>query len=280
MAEPDSSDPKLREFLQVMGSARENPLADVSPAGGEVSAEGMIPQAAVPEGESDDEYEQIPSRREKLKSDAPTRLSAAKAQPPAPPAPSQRVEGKTEQLRDDPEGGTISGDHKKPETADPDNEDAPQATDDDWLRSRTNRLLDLVDPEDLPLEPTGDTSNTRVAEATVDQQEPQEAEKPRQEAADETANDKMEVDEPEKDSTVESIRRTSRLFIRNLAYGATEDDIRECFKKFGTIEEVRLSVTLFFCFSSPCQGRNGFCDEPQIGTAYTSVYDANPGRLF
>ena len=253
MAEPDTSDPKLREFLQVMGSSRENPLADVSAAGGEGAADRMIPQPAVPEGESDDEYEQIPSRREKQKADVSAKLSAVKAQPPAPrAAPPPREEGKKEQQHDDPEGGTASGDHEKPESADPDKEDAPQATDDDWLRSRTNRLLDLMDPDDLPLEPTGDTGNTAPAEdATVDHLEPEEAEKPLQDAADDAADDKMEVDEPVGDSTVYSIRRTSRLFVRNLAYSATEDDIRKCFEKFGTIEEVRLSFT-FSCFSSPC----------------------------
>jgi multiple RNA-binding domain-containing protein 1 len=45
-------------------------------------------------------------------------------------------------------------------------------------------------------------------------------------------------DEPAKDDTLESIRRTSRLFVRNLPYSATQEDLRAAFEQFGTLEEV------------------------------------------
>jgi multiple RNA-binding domain-containing protein 1 len=41
-----------------------------------------------------------------------------------------------------------------------------------------------------------------------------------------------------KDDSLEAIRRTSRLFVRNLPYSATQEDLREAFERFGTIEEV------------------------------------------
>jgi multiple RNA-binding domain-containing protein 1 len=44
--------------------------------------------------------------------------------------------------------------------------------------------------------------------------------------------------EPAKDDSLEAIRRTSRLFVRNLPYSATQEDLRETFERFGTIEEV------------------------------------------
>lgn len=257
-----------------MGSGRENALADASAAGAE-DLTVAIPQVSVPDDESDDEYEPIPSQRDKPKADPPARPSAAISQPAA--SRVSREEGQKGE-RDELEGGTASGDHENPESSDLDNEDVLQATDDDWLRSRTNRLLDLMDPNDLPPEPTRNTSSTQPPESTGDHPGPEELEETRQSAADDAAKDKTDVDKLAEDSTVESIRRTSRLFVRNLPYGATEDDIRECFEKFGTLQEVRLSVT--FCFSSPLQGSNGFCDEPQIGTAYTSVYDVNLGEYF
>lgn len=239
-----SADPKLREFLKVMGKPRESALADASGAGDE-NPTHAVPEVALPEGESDDEYEKIPSRREKQekhKSEPPLRASVVKAQVPAPLPPSKE-EGQ-QGVYDDLEGGAASGDVEKPESADQDNEGAPHATDDDWLRSRTNRLLDLMDPEDLPPQPTGDTGNAEPPGDTDGHPEPEEThqESP-QEVADEEPSVKMDVDQPSEDGTVETIRRTSRLFVRNLPYGATEDDIRACFEKFGTIQEVRLFVS-------------------------------------
>jgi multiple RNA-binding domain-containing protein 1 len=239
-----SSDPKLREFLKVIGKPRESALADASGAGDQGPTQA-VPEVALPEGESDDEYEQIPSRREKQekhKSGPPMRASVVKVRVPASAPPSEEED--QQGVHDNLEGGVVSGDAEKPESADQDHEDAPPATDDDWLRSRTNRLLDLMDPENMPPQPTGDTSNTEPPGDTDGHPEPEETHQGSpQEVADEEPSSKMDVDQPSKDGTVETIRRTSRLFVRNLSYGATEDDIRECFEKFGTIQEVRLFVS-------------------------------------
>lgn len=190
---------------------------------------------AVPEEESDDEYEQIPARKEKQRRvDSPEKslasgslslqlkeenvVSDAKAQAPA-------VEGSAE-----------SKEATKP------NAETQEAVpeDDDWLRSRTNRLLDLVDPDDLERTPVQGPSTTETDHAEGgDAMEitPADPPAPSDVSIVETT---VEVlgDEPAKDDTLESIRRTSRLFVRNLPYSATQEDLRAAFEQFGTLEEV------------------------------------------
>ncbi|KAG3175956.1 hypothetical protein PC129_g25563, partial [Phytophthora cactorum] len=78
--EPDASDPKLREFLQVMKQGREGALDNV--ANTDVGDLSVLPGTAVPEEESDDEYEQIPAPREKQRRiDPPEQTQASSSQP-------------------------------------------------------------------------------------------------------------------------------------------------------------------------------------------------------
>ncbi|UNI23520.1 Multiple RNA-binding domain-containing protein 1 [Purpureocillium takamizusanense] len=222
--EPAKADPKLREFLQVMKSGREGVIADDTTFD---AAEGY-PEAGstvVPEGESDDEYEQIPTRKEKSRRiDSPTRAVHVahspppredKAPDPAQADDAQETTGAAEQVRGD---GVVP---------------ATEATDDDWLRLRTNRLLDLVDPGDLPA-----------------QQVPGPDEKPPQQQDTENSSDEVTHDEVEGvtmgeematgDAAVEAISKTSRLFVRNLPFSVTEEDIRDAFERFGSLQEVHV----------------------------------------
>lgn len=222
---------------------------------------------AVPEEESDDEYEQIPARKEKQR----------RIEPPAKPLVSETLPSHLKEAKpvsdmqdkapaaDEP---VESADAAKPN---PEKQEAV-AEDDDWLRSRTNRLLDLVDPDDLERTPVQGPSATETDHAQGgDAMEITPADPP-------TADDVEVVEpvpvatggEPAEDDLLEAIRRTSRLFVRNLPYSATEDDLRESFEQFGTVEEV---CFYSFSFHFPCKTPQR--DEPQIGTAYTSVFDEN-----
>ncbi|KAJ1825508.1 Multiple RNA-binding domain-containing protein 1, partial [Coemansia sp. RSA 2599] len=44
-------------------------------------------------------------------------------------------------------------------------------------------------------------------------------------------------------NTIEQIRETGRLFIRNLSYLTTEDDLRSAFEKFGPLSEVHMPIS-------------------------------------
>jgi multiple RNA-binding domain-containing protein 1 len=48
------------------------------------------------------------------------------------------------------------------------------------------------------------------------------------------------------DATMDAIRESGRLFVRNLPYTATEDDLRTHFEKYGTLEEVCIPPCLIF----------------------------------
>lgn len=167
----------------------------------------------VPEGESDGEYEAVPkkSRQESSpKTIVPTTTAA-------------------------PESAAIDEVMA--------NSTAPDATDDDWLRGRTNRLLDLMDPDDIPASTSGMPSADvdSMAETMADPLEPMDAETtPIAEQHDEESH----VEKP--DPIIEAMQSNGRLFVRNLPYTATEDDLRKHFEPYGALEEVR---DILFCYS-------------------------------
>lgn len=240
------ADPKLQEYLQVMGKPRESLVADETSLD---SGAALAPNGAslVPDGESDDEYVDVPKRQEKQRktdrhmmddSQVAARLPVREQSVAHKEAPTDLIDAAV---------------HEKSETAKSDEQQgadvANDATDDDWLRSRTNRLLDLVDPDDLPQAPAAQASTQAPAADTSDEQTAQgDVQKPPHSPQASPANDVQgsEPSEPaDKDSVVEAIFRTSRLFVRNLPFSATEDDLRDTFGKFGDVEEVRLTHSYF-----------------------------------
>lgn len=206
----EESDPKLQEFLEVMQPASKVKTWDphsLDDASNEPPTK--IQAIEIPEGESDEEYEAVPKRSEKKK--------------PEPHIPTDPVPAVSEPVtlveRNDP----------VPETT------APDATDDDWLRGRTNRLLDLMDPEDIAVtqEPSIPKNADPVVESNEEGTSAERIEEP-PEAEEEWEG--IEDDKP--DPVIEAIKTNGRLFVRNLPYSATEDDLREHFAPYGTLEEV------------------------------------------
>lgn len=213
----DEADPKLQEYLEVMGHPTKKPRDDEEALGGTSQSDyaSAVPPAVLEAGESDDEYEEIPSR--------PARTPAAHVTPAHVETPSAPL-----------------ADGEPPASALPDGpaREAPQvpadATDDDWLRSRTSRLLDLVDPDDpeFPARPTPSVSAVPASEP----QERSHGSPP----ADADGSDGSAGKGNTAENAVELIEKTSRLFLRNLSYTVTEDDIRDHFSKFGSLEEVSI----------------------------------------
>ncbi|KAI2468724.1 RNA-binding domain-containing protein [Annulohypoxylon bovei var. microspora] len=260
---PDESDPKLQEFLNVMQTAKAS-ASTIHGIGGEPTDEPPAKYAAlaVDGGGSDDEYEVVPSRRKKAQ-------PSETVNPPI-----SVVDGVNGRLREEVERV------ENPPTEQP-LPDAPSsteaaihaaATDDDWLRSRTNRLLDLVDDEDvvptaassrdpppIPLHHKQDQPEVvEVVDATVDE--------------DQDMNDQShhsDLDEPSeetKDGDLDTVGKTKRLFARNLPYSATEDDLRSYFERYGVVEEVHVPMKDssnnrgigFVLFASPEDATNAF----------------------
>lgn len=269
-----AADPKLEEYLQVMGRAQESVLEASTNHGGDVEPETS--HVPVPEAESDDEYEMIPSNKNKQLGESHQEKGGNAASTTIPSASSQGREGKAEDDAMDLQ--TTS--HEDQEMSPNDQTPAVATNDEDWLRSRTNRLLDLMDPDDLPKEQVGapiktPSSNPKTADPPKEGRSNVETEG--------VATAQPTTEMATKIDSLDMIHRTSRLFVRNLPYGATEDDIRECFQKFGDLEEVRIVV--YSCCDTCSSAQRIFFffwlrDEFQIGTTYTPVYDANLAKNF
>ncbi len=233
----DAADPKLQEFLEVMGHPAKKSRDQVGLVDGLERGPAPLMPAVLETGESDDEYEEIPARSSK-------------------PVPAMSVDdGETSAAPDTTAAIPVL------QPPDVTVRDVPQvaadAADDDWLRSRTNRLLDLVDPDD-PAYTARPIAVVPAAEsATVPAQQSQADVADTPDAPEEASPHDQGSDRP-----AEMAQDASRLFLRNLSYQVTEDDIREYFSKFGALEEVS-HQQIFSCFPNFAP-----YDEPQIGTSY------------
>ncbi|USP79226.1 Multiple RNA-binding domain-containing protein 1 [Curvularia clavata] len=219
-------DPKLKEFLEVyqppsktkIWANGESHIGDANVA----AADQAVPEVAVPEEESDDEY-QVISKKPKVATE-PTATPAHVQSLPVeePTAEPQAEETHTGEAMEDvqealvPEQGPVS--------------------DMDWLRSRTNRVLELVEDDEIPAPsaPAVQTSVSAPAATTDDSAEVAEV----QQEPPSTAHESKDAAQDEEDK----IRETGRLYLRNLHYEVTEDDVRERFSKFGALEEVHVPL--------------------------------------
>lgn len=132
----------------------------------------------------------------------------------------------------------------------------PPATDNDWLRSRTSRLLGLVDDDDAQRasKDIGHGQGARKGEALANREE-----RSSSRSVDVAVQPDVDAEgNPGADAADSTEQATNRLFVRNLAYTATGDDLRLHFERLdhGTIEEVRSILPLFrnsiHLSSNPC----------------------------
>ncbi|KAL4869163.1 multiple RNA-binding domain-containing protein 1 [Aspergillus spectabilis] len=111
-------------------------------------------------------------------------------------------------------------------------------SDRDWLRSKTSRLLGLLDEDEQAafepptLAPASD--DTPVADSIVNAPNAGSPEKP-------IEKEEQAPVAPEVDINIENIRLSSRLFIRNLSYDTRESDLEPVFSPFGRIEEIHVA---------------------------------------
>lgn len=120
-------------------------------------------------------------------------------------------------------------------------QDAPVAeaqdepvSDADWLRSKTSRLLGLLDDDEQ-----AEFNATSQQKAASNEAEPERKEDTRDAETVAQPNNATEADKaPEVDTNVELVRNSARLFVRNLPYDAKESDLESVFGPFGKIEEV------------------------------------------
>jgi multiple RNA-binding domain-containing protein 1 len=239
-------DPKLKEFLQVYQAPSKTNMwtnGDIQ-TDSPVAVPDDAPQIVdMPADESDDDY-QVIAKKPKTTVDVARAADANAANVPT------------------------EGQHSQIETADKEGvEEATEAdrgpvSDIDWLRSRTNRVLDLVEDDDQPATPVLSPETHTTS-----------AKQPSPEVVAET--DEVEVSEapPEEvppSAEVDKIRDTGRLYLRNLHFEVTEDELRQHFAKYGSLEEV--SCRIFYNYTRVMMNN-------QIGTTDAQQMRL-PGRVF
>ncbi|KAK8074795.1 multiple RNA-binding domain-containing protein 1 [Apiospora hydei] len=157
----DESNPKFQEYLNVMQHAKNsaNLVHGMDVDGLTINTPTTADQPKVDGSASDDEYEVVPERPAKRVSRQTDQTAAS-----IPSHPSTAKETPTDTV---PAPVTDDGSTQQMEV-DESNEPAATtvpATDDEWLRNRTNRLLDLVDDDDI--------SPELLAPSQAGRQEPQ-----------------------------------------------------------------------------------------------------------
>ena len=224
-------DPKLKEFLDVYQPPSKTSIwanGETQGVDANTSTAETVQAVAVPEDESDDEY-QVIAKKAKTVSE-PTELLVDEAPIPKgdPITEVERAAANADEPMEDVQ-------HE------PAAEQGP-VSDADWLRSRTNRVLELVEDDEDPstvhsdkLPPSQPKADEHASpEATEEPVQPQEPREPPEEHVEDAAPSEEEENK---------IRETGRLYLRNLHFEVTEDELREQFSKHGALEE----VSTLFC---------------------------------
>ncbi|GAA5850119.1 hypothetical protein JCM3766R1_006929, partial [Sporobolomyces carnicolor] len=114
-------------------------------------------------------------------------------------------------------------------------------TDAEYLAKRMKRTFDQVEAE-----PADDDDQVENGKAFEQDDE----DRPGHENVDENdaggQDGRAEGASPSRDLTIESILETGRLFVRNLAFSATQQDLETLFSRYGRLEQVRRRYEPFF----------------------------------
>ena len=217
--EVKEKDPKLSEFLNAMQAPSK--LRGTRGEEVNIAAQELDTKVVVPEADSDSEYESVPKKQK----------SAAPAVKPPP------VLAATDAMDIDKPSLT-QGDQVE-EGAQPTTEQDTVMNDDDWMRSRTSRLLGLADEQ----EEEEATATSRPSHTVAASPSPEPALQPEPAAKEEEFEGFEDEATQPMDDVEEKVRESQRLYLRNLSYATREDDLRTAFAGFGNLEEVS---TAFF----------------------------------
>jgi multiple RNA-binding domain-containing protein 1 len=223
--ESPEDDAKLKEYLEVMkpkSKKRTWENDDALQVNNENAANEdsqMNIDAAAP---SDDEYEDVPRKAKRTKVDIP-----ATEQPPteanASNTTTQPTEAASEPAQDD---ATTQ---------------AP-VSDADWARSRTSRLLGLLDDDEEEAESSRPKAPADSVSYSDMEDVPRTASVPSKMNTEErllVSNGASEESaQPEADTEPTGVRASMRLFVRNLPYDVQQEDLQSEFASYGNIEEV------------------------------------------
>lgn len=257
--------PKLEEFLEVMQPPSKSRIwenQDAAVAQASAQANLKAEKTVVREVQNDEVYENVPKRRRKERQSEDKDVAPAENLVP--------LQGPSTEARTIPTDLDLS-------------QEAPQepfdkslaASDADWLRSRTSRLLGVVDDNDLQtIAPSGEAPKNTAGLSEV-------PELVKEGSVSETSIQMGKEVQIGEDVFENQAAGNGRLFVRNLTYTTTEEDLRKHFEDegHGIIGEVHLPI-------DTRSGKNkGFAHiqytEPAAATKALQTLDRKPfqGRL-
>ncbi|OQO01969.1 hypothetical protein B0A48_12442 [Cryoendolithus antarcticus] len=231
-------DAKLQEFLEVMKPKSKKRTLDQGEAPG-LNAPLVNGDTMVVDGTaaSDDEYEKVPTRAKRARIDSPS--------PPDPPQAPLVVSEESGLPKPD---AHAMGDEGAAEAA-----PGIVITDDDWARSRTRRLLGLLDDEeekDRAIQPQNKSGQGDDEDEDADElakggrkatEEP--ATQTLTPPADHDASTLLQTDDVVPGASVQDEASSSmRLFVRNLPYDVRKDALQDHFAEFGHITEIHVPL--------------------------------------
>lgn len=137
--------------------------------------------------------------------------------------------------------------------------EAAPVSDADWLRSKTSRLLGLLDEDEQaefddhkvvePAKPRSRTPDEPESRNAAIENLAAESPQPTANNDDEREDDEEQEDvvrlTAEQNKNIDLIRESARLFVRNLAYDTTDGDLEPLFAEYGKLDEV--SDIFFLC---------------------------------
>ncbi|KAM0719987.1 hypothetical protein Q7P37_004122 [Cladosporium fusiforme] len=224
-------DPKLKEYLEVMKPKSkkrtwENEEALASQK--DEAADNDHPMAINDEAASDDEYEEVPRKAKRAKVEA-----TPAEQPPTDGAPEDSAQSKPDGAEETPiDDAAAQG----------------PVSDADWARSRTSRLLGLLDDDEEEEEPNQSKARPASSEPSDSDDVPptrpaaiQPARVPEQPVQTSTPTEQPDASQPEVTSEATGVRASMRLFLRNLPYDVQDEALKSEFASYGNLEEVHVS---------------------------------------
>jgi len=227
----DKDDPKLKEFMEVMRPKSKKKAWEDQASFASASNQVELGPRHEPmeDAPSDDEYEKVPKKNKKAKLDAKNEI----------------VESHTE-VGDTASDPTANQSDQHEEVEPP---TATSASDADWARSRTSRLLGLQD-DDEDEEDNAVPANVREEHLDSDNESVTKHHAKKEVIMPEASMPTPPSDSPKSiedvedslekpDADIQTIRSSMRLFVRNLPYDVKNEDLEAEFASYGNLEEVR-----------------------------------------
>lgn len=247
----EAQDPKLKEYLSLMQTSSKtrtwanddgmvNPTEEPAPSSNQQTQDQQTQDTGV--------VEELPSHPKKARVQEVS--SREKEEEPQPVV--------VDQSGADESADTPMLDDKEEEAGD--EGEAAAVSDADWLRSKTSRLLGLLDEDEQaefddhkveepvkPRSPTPDEPESR--NEAIENIAPQPATNDNEED-DEEQEDVVQLT-AEQNKNIDLIRDSARLFVRNLAYDTTDADLEPLFAEYGRLDEVSRILLFLFRFNYP-----------------------------